>query len=95
MNTITYIVTIKPVPLYLGIYLLEPLGGIVVTFVQPIVPYYRAYMRPFNYHKYQKKKFDIDVNVQIFKIVIKVNGEMVNEEITNMFNFTLKVNALD
>jgi hypothetical protein len=94
MNTITYIVTIKPVPLDLGINFLEPLGGIVGTFVQPIVPYYRAYMRPFNYHKY-KKNFDIDVNVQIFKIVIKVNGEMVNEEITNMFNFTLKVNALD
>jgi hypothetical protein len=46
MNTITYIVITKPIPPDLGMDLLEPLGGIVITFVQPIVPYYRAYMKP-------------------------------------------------
>jgi len=54
MNTITYIMTTKPVPPDLGIDPQEPLGGVVVTFVQPIVPYYRAYRRPLNYPKYKK-----------------------------------------
>ncbi len=46
--------TTKPVPPDLGIDPQEPLGGVVVTFVQPIVPYYRAYRRPLNYPKYKQ-----------------------------------------
>jgi hypothetical protein len=37
----------------------------------------------------------MDAHVQIFKAAIKVNYETVDEEITNMFNFTLKDNAFD
>lgn len=52
-------------------------------------------MKPLlNYPPY-KKNFDLDVHVQVFKIVIKTNGEMINVEITNLFNFTLIDNALD
>jgi hypothetical protein len=29
----------------------------------------------------------------LFKVVIKVKNEMIDEEITNLFNFTLKNNA--
>jgi hypothetical protein len=60
--------------------------------VQPIVPYFKPFRRPLNYLEY-KKNFDLDVHVQIFKATIKVNNEMVDEEITNMFNFTLRNNA--
>jgi hypothetical protein len=46
-------VTTKPVPPNIRINLPEPLGGVVVTFVQFIVPYYKAYKRPLNYPKYK------------------------------------------
>jgi hypothetical protein len=50
-------------------------------------------MRPLNYPKY--KNFSPDAHVQIFKVVIKANNEIVNEEVINLFNFTLKDNAFD
>jgi hypothetical protein len=49
-------------------------------------------MKPLNYLEY-KKNFDLDVHVWIFKATIKANGEMVDEEIANLFNFTLRDNT--
>jgi hypothetical protein len=60
--------------------------------VQLVIPYYRPYKTPLNYLKY-KKNYDPNAHVQIFKATIKVNGETMDEEITNLFNFTLKANA--
>jgi len=60
--------------------------------VQPIIPYHRPFMRPLNYHEY-KKDYDPNVHVQVFKATIKTNNEMVDEETTNMFNFTLRNNT--
>lgn len=60
--------------------------------MQPIIPYFRPFKRPLNYLEY-KQNFDLDVHVQVFKIVIKVHGEMIDEEITNMFNFTSRNNT--
>jgi hypothetical protein len=37
----------------------------------------------------------MDVHVKIFKATIKANGEMISEEITNMFNFKLKDSVSD
>jgi hypothetical protein len=52
-------------------------------------------MRPLlNYPPY-KKNFDPDVHVRVFKVIIKTNGEMIDVEITNLFNFTMRDNALD
>jgi hypothetical protein len=51
-------------------------------------------MRPLKYHEY-KKDSDMDVHVKVFKVTIEINSEMINEEITNMFNFKLKDNASD
>jgi hypothetical protein len=42
-----------------------------------------------------KKNNNLDVDVWVFKATIKVNGETIDEEITNLFNFMLKDNALD
>lgn len=47
-----------------------------------------------NYLEY-KKNFDPNVHVQVFKVTIKVNGEMVDEEIANLFKFTLRDNAFN
>jgi hypothetical protein len=71
---------------------LEPPKSVVITFVQPIIPYSKTSRRPLNYLEY-KKGFDLDAHVQVFETTIKANGETVNEEITNLFNFTLKDNA--
>jgi hypothetical protein len=60
--------------------------------VQPIIPYHRPFMRPLNYHEY-KKDYDPNVHVRVFKATIKANNEMVDEETTNMFNFTLRNNT--
>ncbi len=58
-----------------------------------ILPTTQLYRRPFNYPKY-KKDFNPDACVRVFKASIKANGDlMVNEEITNLSNFTLKNNA--
>ncbi len=51
-------------------------------------------MRPLNYHEY-KKDFDPNAHVWIFKITIKANGEIEDDKIMNMFNFTFKDIAFD
>lgn len=40
-----------------------------------------------------KKNYNMDVHVWIFEATIKTNGETLDEEITNLFNFTFKGNA--
>ncbi len=87
-------VTTKSIPLDLGCDPPEPPRGVTVAYVQHVVPYYRPSRRPLNYLKY-KKDFDLDVCVRVFKVAIKVNGETINEQITNLFNFMLKDNAFD
>jgi len=72
----------------------KPLGGDIIAYVQPIILYSRPFRRSLNYPTY-KKDSNMDAHVQIFKAAIKVNYETVDEEITNMFNFTLKDNAFD
>jgi hypothetical protein len=59
-----------------------------------LVIHSKAFRRPLNYPEY-KKNFNLDAHVQVFKAVIKGNSEIVDEEIVNMFNFTLKDNASD
>jgi hypothetical protein len=86
------VVTPKSIPPKLEGGPLKPLKGITVSFVQPIVPCFIPFKRPLNYLEY-KKDFDLGVHVQVFKVTIRVNGETVDEEITNMLNFTLKDNA--
>jgi hypothetical protein len=46
-------------------------------------------MRPLNYPKYMKD-YDPNVHVRVFKAIIKANNETIDEETTNMFNFTLR-----
>jgi len=36
------------------------------------------------------KDFDPDVHVRVFKATIRANGKTENEEIVNLFRFTLK-----
>ncbi len=73
---------------------LKPLGGATITSMQQVVPYSKPFRRPLNYLEY-KKNHDLDAHVQVFKIAIKANDEMVDEEITNLFNSTLRDNAFD
>lgn len=61
--------------------------------MQPMVPYSRPYEKPLDYPKC-KKDYNLDVHVWLFKATIETNGETVDEEITNLSNFTLKDNAL-
>jgi hypothetical protein len=63
-----------------------------MSYVQPIVSYCKPFKRPINYPKY-KKDYHPNAHVWVFKAAIKANGEMIDEEITNMFNFILKDNA--
>ncbi len=88
------IVTTKSIPLDLGCDPPKPPRGATIAYVQHVVPYYRPSKRPLNYLKY-KKDFDSNVCVQVFKAVMKVNGETMNEEITNLFTFMLRDNAFD
>jgi hypothetical protein len=44
----------KSVPIDLGGSLPKPIGGVVVTLMQPIVPYSKPYMRSLNYFEYKK-----------------------------------------
>jgi hypothetical protein len=63
--------------------------------MQPIVPYFRPYNEPFDYLKL-KNDYNPNVHVWVFKATIKANGEIIDEKITNLFNFTLKdMNASD
>ncbi len=70
----------------------KPPKGATTKVVQPIIPYHRPFMRPLNYPKY-KKDYDPNVHVQVFKATIKVDDETIDEEITNLFNFTLRDNT--
>jgi hypothetical protein len=51
-----------------------------------VVPYFRPLKRPLNYLEY-KKDSNTNVHIEVFKSTIKANGEMINEEITNLFDF--------
>ncbi len=93
-TTFQSVVIIKSIPIDPSGDLLEPLGGATTTFVQHVIPYYRPFRKPLNYPKY-KTNFDPNVHVQVFKATIKVSDEMVDEEIVNMFNFTLRDNTYD
>jgi hypothetical protein len=83
---------IKLIPLNLRGDLLEPIGSVIVAYVQLVIPYSRPYKKPFNYLKY-KKNFDPNAHVRVFKATIKANYEMIDEEISNWFNFTSKDNG--
>jgi hypothetical protein len=72
----------------------KPLRGATIAFVQLVISYFRPYMRPLKYHEYKKGSY-MDVHIKKFIVTIKANGEMINEEITNMFNIKLKDNASD
>jgi hypothetical protein len=52
----------------------------------PILVFSRVLL---NYLEY-KKNSNLDAHVGVFKTIIKVNDEPINEEITKIFNFTLK-----
>ncbi len=41
---------------------LQPLGGVIITIVQPVVPYSMPFKKPLNYLEY-RKDFDPDVHV--------------------------------
>jgi hypothetical protein len=61
--------------------------------MQPVVLYSKPFRRPLNYLEYEKN-FDWNAHVQVFKVVIKANNQIVDiKEIANMFNFTLRDNA--
>jgi hypothetical protein len=88
------IVTTKFVPPYLGGDPLEPRRGAIVTIMQLVIPYSKPFRRPLNYFEY-KNDSNPDAHVRVFKVIIKTNDEIVDEEITNLFNFTSKENAFD
>jgi len=54
--------------------------------MQLIIPYSKPFRRPLNYPKYNKDS-NLDAHVQVFKATIKSNGENIDEEIANLFNF--------
>ncbi len=56
---------------------------------RPPLPPNRPSHRQLNYPKYVK---DVDPNahVKVFKVVIKANGETNDEEIVNLFSFSLR-----
>lgn len=72
----------------------EPPRGVTITSMQHALLYFRPFNTPLNYLKY-KKYFDPDVHVRVFKTIIKFNNEMINEQIANLFNFTIRNNAYD
>ncbi len=47
------------------------------------------FSRDLNYFEY-KKNSNLDAHVGVFKAIIKVNDEPINEEITKILNFMLK-----
>jgi hypothetical protein len=78
------IITTKSVPLNS-----KPSKSVIPAAIQLVVPYTRLFKKPHNYLEY-KKDSDSYVHVQVFKVTIKVNGETIDDEVTNLFNFTLK-----
>lgn len=85
------VVITKSVPLDLGGNPPKPLRGATLASIQHVIPYSRPLRRPLSYLKY-KKNSDPKVHVQIFK-VIKAIDKLANEEIINLFNFTLRNNT--
>jgi hypothetical protein len=53
----------------------------------PSLPQNRPYYRPLNYLEYVK---DPNVYVKVFKVTIRVHGEIKDAKIINLFSFTLK-----
>jgi hypothetical protein len=88
------VVTTKSVTPNPGGHSLKPLSGATTTSMQPVVPYFKPFRRPLDYHEY-KKYLNLDAHVRVFKVTITTNDEMIDEEIVNLFNFTLKDNAFD
>ncbi len=86
------VVTTKFVPLDLEGDPPKPPRGAIITFVQHVVLYSRPFKRPLNHPKY-KKNIDSNAHVQVFKVATKANGEMIDEEIANLFNFMLRDNT--
>jgi hypothetical protein len=94
VNLISSVVTIKWLPPDPRKDPPKPPRGVTITSMQPALLYFRPFNTPLNYLKY-KKDFDPDVHVRIFKTIIKFNNEMINEQIVNLFNFTIRNNAYD
>jgi len=68
----------------------------------PLYPPIVVWFEPNNKLPYQKlqypidvKDIDHDVHIRIFKKTIKVNGEIVDDDIINLFGFTLWDNILE
>jgi hypothetical protein len=60
---------------------------------RPPLPLDKPYCPPLNYLEYVKD-FDPDVHVRIFKAAIKVNSEIDDVKIVNLFNFSIMTLAL-
>jgi hypothetical protein len=60
---------------------------------RPPLPPNTPYHRPLNYPEYVKD-FDPNALVRIFKASIRVNGEIEDVKIVNIFSFTLKTLCL-
>jgi hypothetical protein len=57
--------------------------------MQNPIPPIRPYHRPLYYLGYVKDS-NPDVHVRVFKVVIRINGEIEDAKIVNLFGFTLK-----
>jgi hypothetical protein len=64
---------------------LNLLGGFTRIIRKFVLSFFWPYRRPLNYFEY-KKDFDSHVHLRIFKAALKANGEIIDEEITNLFN---------
>jgi hypothetical protein len=68
-------------PRYFGLPMVDP--------NRPPLPPNKPYHQPLNYPKYVKDS-NPNAHVRVFKVAIKENSEIVDVEIVNLFNFTLK-----
>ncbi len=66
-------------------------GTFVPSFVTLIIPPTRKHLLYLIY----VKDIDLDVQIQVFKKVIKVNGKIINEYIISLFGFTLQNNVFE
>jgi hypothetical protein len=55
----------------------------------PPLPPKNPYCRPFNYLEYVKDS-NLDVHVRMLKVAIKINNEIDDVEVINLFNFTFR-----
>ncbi len=70
----------------------RPLGYFGLPMLDPCIPPLppnRPHRRPLNYFWYVKD-FDPNADVNVFKAAIRVNNEIDDAKIVNMFNLTLK-----